>query len=255
MDIELQQKIKQFKKLIQFKNYSDSQILDAAQMSIKNQKLKSQYDFILEGLPVSKPSDKKILKQILADYVSEVYIENKRQLFQLKDLVFIEYKKRTTRENIQAQEIEKENSVASYAYDAYHKLIERAQALAEKIFGTNLKDDKSVLQQLFSRMRLWMNLNQGSRSFLCPHCGKMLMAKIRMDKYEVDKHPFFQDRLLTNKFLMEQYIIGKKVIVDEKFIAQVLGCSELYTRWFLDRYLKKSNPLYEKYLDKIKDDK
>ena len=250
MDIELQKKVNQLRKLKQYTNYSDSQIIDVANKALKDKKLKDQYDFVLEGLPLSSAKDKKIVKQILIDYLDGVYIENKKQLFQLKDLVYNEFKKRTTRETIEQQEKKKPDSVASYAYDAYHKLIERGQQLAEKIFGSNLKDDTSVLKQLFSRMKLWMEENQGSRSFLCAHCGKMLLAKIRMDKYDIGAHPYFKDRLLTNKFLMEKYIEGKKIVVDEHFIAAVLDCSSLYTQWFLDRHFSKSHPLYKKYLNR-----
>jgi len=250
MDKELQAKVNQFRGMKNFKGYTESQLIDAANKSLKDKKLKAQYDFVLDGLPITDPKDKKIVKQILVDYLDGVYIENKKQLFQLKDLVFNEYKKRTTREIIEQQEKAKPNSVAKYAYEAYHQLIEQGQKLAEKIFGSNLKDDISVLKQLFVRMKLWLEENQGSRTFKCACCGEMLMTKIRIDKYDVQAHPYFKDRLLTNKFLMEKYIEGKKVIVDEHFIAKTLDCSSLYTDWYLQRHFNKNHPLYKRYLER-----
>lgn len=250
MDLELKKKVNQFRGMKNFKDYTESQLIDAANKSLRDKKLKEQYDFVLEGLPITDAKEKKILRQILIDYLDGVYIENKKQLFQLKDLVYNEYKKRTTRAKIEKQEKDKPDSVAGYAYDAYHKLIERGQYLAEKIFGSNLKDDKSVLKQLFSRMKLWMEENQGSRSFKCACCGEMLRAKIRMDKYDIQAHPYFKDRLLTNEFLMEKYIEGKKIIIDEYVIGKVLNCSSLYTEWFLNRHFSKNNPLYKKYLER-----
>lgn len=250
MDNELQVKINQLRKLTQFKDYSDAQLADYARQKIKEQQLKEQYDFVLEGLPITSAEEKKIIRQILIDYLDGVYIENKKQLFQLKDLVYNEYKKRTTREQIEKQQKDKPDSVPGYAIDAYHKLIDKGQELQDRIFGTDLKDDISVLKQLFYRLKLSLAENQGTRTFPCLHCGKMLVAKIRMDKYDVSKHPWFKDKLLTNQFLMEKYIEGDKIVVDEKFIAKVLDCSELYTEWFLERHFSKNHPLYKKYLEK-----
>ena len=250
MDIDLKNKVEQFRGMKNYKNYTESQLIDAANKSLKDGKLKAQYDFVLEGLPITDTKEKKIIKQILIDYLDGVYIENKKQLFQLKDLVYNEYKKRTTREKIEQKEKDKPESVASYAYDALQKLIEQGQKLREGIFGSSLKDDRSVLQQLFTRAKLWLEENQASRSFKCAKCGEMLMAKIRMDKYDVQAHPFFKDRLLTSKILLDKYIKGEKIIVDEYFIAAVLDCSPLYTSWYLERHFSKNNPLYEKYLER-----
>lgn len=254
MDNELQAKVNQFRGMKNFRGYTEAQLIDAANVSLKEKKIKEQYDFVLEGLPITTPKDKKIIRKILEDYLDGLYITNKRQLFQLKDLIYNEYKKRTTREQIETQQKSKPNSVPAHGYDAYQRLIELGQKLSEKIFGSNLKDDVSVLKQLFSRMKLWMAENQGSRSFKCAKCGEMLIAKIRMDKYDVDVHPYFKDRLLTNKFLMDKFIEGKPVIVDERFIANTLTCSVLYPEWILDRHFSKNHPLYKKYL-KLKDKK
>ena len=69
---------------------------------------------------------------------------------------------------------------------------------------------------------------------ICPHCGKMVLLVINMDKWETVKHPFFVDRILTNKHLIKLYKENK---ISKEDIAKVLGTSEDY----ITRIIEKIN--------------
>jgi DNA-directed RNA polymerase subunit RPC12/RpoP len=85
-------------------------------------------------------------------------------------------------------------------------------------------------------MKKWREENQGSRSLQCPHCGKMVLLKIRTDIWESLKHPFFKDKILANTHLMEMYRIGK---ISKHDVAKVLGTSVDYVAWLVKKIYQK----------------
>jgi len=89
-----------------------------------------------------------------------------------------------------------------------------------------------VLAHLKKRYSKWMEENQGTRAIVCPHCVKMIMLKIRTEAWEAQKHPFFKDRLLYNKHLMELYKQNK---ITKEDVAKILEESLDYIDWVIDR--------------------
>ena len=79
----------------------------------------------------------------------------------------------------------------------------------------------------------------------------MVLLKIRTDKYDAVKHPFFKDRILTNQAMMEDYLKG---IITKEQIARYLECSVFYIDWVLEHHFDKSNPLYQQYLARKRDE-
>lgn len=61
----------------------------------------------------------------------------------------------------------------------------------------------------------------------------MVLLKIRTDKYDAIKHPFFRDRILTNEHLLKIYKEGK---ITKEDVAKVLGTSNDYVDFILDKY-------------------
>lgn len=130
------------------------------------------------------------------------------------------------------------------------KLIEELNRIVDKI--TQLKEllglnaDKTsnsayeALELLKKKAASWRKKNQGSRTLICPHCGQMTLLKIRMDKWDAVKHPFFKDRVLTNKHLLKLYLKGT---ITTKDIALILECSTDYTEWVLKKHYSGVNAL------------
>jgi len=98
------------------------------------------------------------------------------------------------------------------------------------------------LQALKEKFKVWRGDNQGSRNMVCPHCGKMTMLKIRMDKWIAQQHPFFKDRFLANKHLMRLYLTDKLTKED---IAKILDSSPDYIDWLVET-LWMTDPEYRK---------
>jgi len=72
----------------------------------------------------------------------------------------------------------------------------------------------------------------------CPHCGKMIILKIRTDAWEAQKHCLFKDRVLGNTHLVEMYKNGK---ITREDVAKVLDCSPDYVNWLVDKWNKKDD--------------
>ena len=101
---------------------------------------------------------------------------------------------------------------------------------------------------MMDRAKVWREKNQGTRSLICPHCQKMVLLKIRTDKYDAQSHPFFEDRVLSNPHLIKMYAEGKISVED---VAKVLEVSVDYVNpWLINKW--KSHPKYEKMIQKIK---
>jgi len=132
--------------------------------------------------------------------------------------------------------------------DSIHKNLKEIAANKERLglIGKEKEQKESdgfkILQNVKEKFKVWMENNQGSRSLVCPDCGKMVMLKIRMDKWIAQKHPFFKDRFLANKHLMKLYL-QKKLTKED--IAEVLEASPDYIDWLIET-LWMTDPEYRK---------
>ena len=118
--------------------------------------------------------------------------------------------------------------------------LERILTLKEKLglFSDKTTDPFQHIQTLKKKFKKWMSENQGSRTLICPHCSNMVMLKIRTDKYEAQKHPFFVDKILANKHLWKMYKDGT---ITKEDVAKVLGTSDMYINWLEERIYNKDS--------------
>ena len=136
--------------------------------------------------------------------------------------------------------------------DSIHKNLKEIAANKERLglIGKEKEqkenDGFKTLQNVKEKFKIWMENNQGSRSLVCPSCGQMVMLKIRMDKWIPQKHPFFKDRFLANKKLMQLYL-QKRLTKEE--IAEVLNSSPDYIDWLIET-LWMTDPEYRKEIRK-----
>lgn len=175
-------------------------------------------------------------------------ITNISDLENLKNLIFFE---------IQLDRIKiilnKDTSkVSGYDIKALNECQEQILKLKEKLaIGLAKKEESTFFEKwknLQDKVKHWNEQNQGTRHLICPNCAKQILLKIRTDKWESQKHPFFQDKILTNKKLIELYL-DKKLTKED--IGEILECSPLYIDWLIERW--KDNPEYLKYQEKIKE--
>lgn len=135
--------------------------------------------------------------------------------------------------------VEEEAIIPKYILEQLSSLEDKQLKIREKLgFFTEKRTDNplKILNDLFKKFDIWREKNQASREIVCPFCSKLFFLKIRTDKYEAYKSPFFiEDKVLTNRPLLELYKKGK-ITIEET--ASVLGVSTDYIKWLEDKSSK-----------------
>ena len=90
--------------------------------------------------------------------------------------------------------------------------------------------EQNILKEEFKK---WEEDNQASRTFVCPHCSKMMILRVKPDVWEAAKHPFFRDKFLANKHLIRLYKAGKLTATD---VSDILETSPKYTQWLVEKW-------------------
>jgi len=124
--------------------------------------------------------------------------------------------------------------------DTVHKNLTQISILKDKLGLSRdkaqnaQKDSIEIIDTLKKKFKVYREQNQASRTLVCPHCGQMCLLKIKTDKYESMKHPFFRDRILGNVHLVKLY---KEGTITKSDVAEILGTSEDYTDWLVEKWL------------------
>ena len=201
------------------------------------------------NLPINKPlklgvdglfTDKdeiKIAKELEKKYVAEYNIESVSDKNLLSNLIYLEVLHISKLQKVANQFTTSNEQLPFGLLDAIHKNINQIIELKEKL-GLNKKEESSndafrSLELLKKKFKVWAENNQASRTLICPHCSQMIMLRIRTDKWEAQKHPYFKDRLLGNESLIRLYKQNKLTKED---VASILGTSADYTDWLVSKW-------------------
>jgi len=187
-------------------------------------------------------------KKLFEEYRNQYHIDTLSDLQLLGEVVFretlqIRYKQQAEKCAKDAKETndKKPHIVPKYIREALDENLEQILILKDKLglFSESKEETPfQYIQTLKKKFKKWMEDNQGSRSFACPHCSKMVMLKIKMDAWDALKHPFFKDRILANEHLWKLYKEGK---ITKKDIAQTLGCAVDYVDSLEERIYNKGS--------------
>lgn len=161
-------------------------------------------------------------------------------------------------ERIQTQLVK--NTHDNNLMQRFQGLIAQTLTIEKNLGLSETKKDNplEVLDDIFERCDMWMEENQGSRHLpACPWCQKPIYFNIRIDKYNANKHPFFKDRILTNKPLLRFLMKG---VLTKKQVAQVFfeasdeseEVSEDYIDWILINHFTAENPEQRKYINRLR---
>jgi ribosomal protein L37AE/L43A len=232
---------KKYRSLKQYKKLSDEEIKDIIKAKTNDKELYDRLD--IEGMFIDK-DEKKEAKQLLLKYLNTYSIQTVSEQNTLKQLVFLEvFNNRLQRE---LNNYYKEQQPAPpKTVESLHSNLYQISSLKDKLGLSIDKKEKAVsegyslIDTLMKKYKIWRDENQGSRTLVCPHCGKMTLLKIRMDIWETQKHPFFKDRILANPHLMEMYKNGK---ITKHDVAKVLQTSLDYIDWLIKKiYYREFN--------------
>jgi len=235
--VDLDAKVRKYKSLKNFKHKSDEEVKNFILEKEANDKAEDALD--VASLFTDK-EEKKLAKELSRKYLSEYSIESTPDRNTLKQLIYLETLQSRLNDVLNGYK-EQDKMPAPQIIDALHKNVKQISDLKTQLQlvnpkGMQMESGLKTLMALKKKFIKWREENQGSRSLLCPHCGKMTMLKIRTDAWEAQKHPFFQDRLLTNKYLFQLYDEDKITLHD---IAKVLETSEDYVKWIRSKLYDK----------------
>jgi DNA-directed RNA polymerase subunit RPC12/RpoP len=216
---------------------------------------KYKYDDLVESLELdtlfSNIEEIEKAKQLVSKYLNNYAFDNISDRQTLRQVIYLEVFNDRLQDCL--NKLHEQNKIAPITgIDGIHKNIDKILELKETLgLIKDSKDDKAkgfdFWSLLMKKAKNWLESNQGTRTLACGHCGKMLMLKIRTDKWDCIKHPFFQDRLLANEHLIRLYL-EKKITDDD--IAKILNCSPQYVDWLV-RKLWVTNPYYRKVIQDL----
>lgn len=196
------------------------------------EKLSLDVMFTLEN---EKKQARLLAKRYLTEYVLES-ISDKNTLVQL---IFLEIIHNRLQNAINTT-YDKSQIVPMQMLDSLHKNLEQISILKDKLgisrdkLDSQKKDSIEIIETLKKKFKAYREQNQASRTLCCPHCGQMTLLKIRIDKYEAIRHPYFRDRILGNVHLIKLYRAGK---ITKKDVSDILGTSEDYTEWLVEKWI------------------
>lgn len=235
---------KKIKGLTQFRDKTEEELDKIVEEKEKN------LDFEITTLFIS--GDEKLkAKELLTRYQEDFNISNVSEKNNLMKLVYYEILSVRIMKSI--NDIHKKNKVVPVqVIDTLNKITDKISQLKEEL-NIGKKDDTSsnFWETMKKKSKKWRENNQGSRLAICGKCGTTLLLKIRTDKYDCQVHPFFKDRILYNKKLVELYIEKK---ITKKELSEVFETSEDYINWLVKK-LWKNNPHYKEKENSVNENK
>lgn len=211
-----------------------------ASKSNKDKELESnEFEYVFQGFGLD-PYEKRTANRSFTEYRKRYHIDSLSDLHLLEELVYnetlLQRIKKQVQQSSENKRLKDENYVPTHLHETVDEHIKTIVMLKEKLGlfqAKNEKDPYKYIQVLKKKELKWMEENQGSRSFPCPHCSKMVMLRIKTDVWESQKHPLFRDKILANEELWKLY---KEGILNKTQVAKVLGTPEDYIDW-LDKHI------------------
>lgn len=207
--------------------------------------IKSNYKFQGTGLNTKERSwAKKRFKNYLINYP---YVNNLSDLELLEELVFREAIQERYKVKIgilaDNKKLKNEGLIPKHILKSLDDNLQQVLTLKEKLGLFDEKKEKSFFDHfktLSNKFKQWRKNNWSEREVVCPFCSKIFFLKIRTDKYESIKSPFFKNRTIANRPLFE-LVKGGKITKEEA--AEVLGVSSDYIDWLKEKFYNSSEKI------------
>jgi len=199
-------------------------------------------DYKYKGIGLSE-NERRIAHKRFNEYCERYSITNISDYSLLEDLCYREYlmdelKASISEKKIKAATDNKEFIIPSYLIANMNNNLEQVLSLKEKLGMLNDRtnsDGFDYIQKLKEKFKKWEEENQGSRTFVCPHCSKMLMLHVKPNMWEVQEHKFFRDKIICNEHLIKLYKENK---ITKEDAALILGVSPQYILWLIEKWFR-----------------
>jgi len=235
-----------YKRLKQYKDKTDKEIY--ALIDEKLSAKEAEIDF--SDVFGTDKNDLKKANELVRQYLSDREFDNIAERQNLKNIVWLEVELSKNQEIINKLHGDADKYVPDEQLKSIISIMKQVSDLKKELgFYQKEKEESDgykIVERMMERAKVWREKNQGSRTLICPHCQKMTLLKIRTEDYDPQKHPFFEDRILTNKALMKLYCENK---LSKKEVAEVLEVSEFYVDWLINKW--KTHPDYEQMISEF----
>lgn len=170
---------------------------------------------------------KDLAKKYLAEFVPRT-VSDKQNLRSVIYLEIIQNRLQKVMNNLSAKS---DVAIPLNLVDSIHKNL-REIAASKARLGLVGKDKDSQSSDIFKHIQTlkakfsqWLRENPLTRTMICPACAAPVLLKLRMDRWEPQKHPFFTDRWLVNRHIVKLYLENK---ITKEDVAEILEVSTDY---------------------------
>ncbi len=243
---ELRGKINRLKNLPQFRDKSEEEIIahihKKTEEAIPKVTLVKSIDESEVGVSVddlfNDKEEKKYANELLDKYLEDFALETISDINLLKQLIYLEVfqklRLQKTAENFQKEN----NAVPLQILDSIHKNLDKIIELKNclkltKESSADQNEGYKALELLKKKAAIWRKENP-ARHKACPHCGKMVLFIMRPEVWDVIKHPFFKDRILGNKRLIQVY--KEQRPLTEEDLKEIFEVSSDYLPWLCKKW-------------------
>lgn len=191
----------------------------------------------IEGL-FTEPKSKKLALQLEEKYLAEYAIQSVSDKNLLYYLIYLEVLQITRLQGVLSTYSDTNQAFPPELLEAIHKNLAQIISVKDKLGLIKVKKNESdepydVLQKLKKKFEIWKTHNQASRTMICPHCVKPILLKIRTEQWEAQNHPFFEDRILGSRKLIELFQSNK---ITKEDVAAILKTSPDYVDWLVSKW-------------------
>lgn len=243
---QIERKIRNKKGLKQYKDWSEEKIRQMI-LDEESNKVEKQFPDIDITQQFEDPEEKRFAAEFYTRYCEDYEVSTISDKNMITNLVYLEVLNLRFQKLLNRSNTADSKTVPSSLIENLHDNLDKIISLKEKLGLTKDKDEEKssdAIKLLQKKYKLWLSKNQGSRTMPCSHCGKMNMLRIKMDAWDIQKHPYYEDRLVYNKKLFIEYEKWKRtaqpVVIDKHFIAEVLDVSPDYIEDVISRRKGKS---------------
>jgi DNA-directed RNA polymerase subunit RPC12/RpoP len=233
----LSKEFNKIRNLRQYKNYNEEQLRRVA--------IARTVEYLIDIESLFEDSEeKKVASDLVKEYIEHFTPENISDLNTLRSIIFLEMTAKRL-QNIANKKYKEDNQVdlsnVKMMNETLTKIVELKEVLG--ITGDKklkMSDGQKIFESLKKQFEVWRENNQASRTMECPYCKQMVLLKIRTDVWEASRHPFFKDKVLYNKHLLDLFL---RNVVTKDDISKILECSPDYIDWLLNKW--KTNKDYK----------
>jgi len=227
---EINQEVLKLKNLRGLAGKNEIELIEMATDKIRKRKIDIDVNVMFKD-----KSEKAQAKSLLFKYMDDYTIESISDKNSIREVIYLEIVQQRLQDKLNEFYEQDQKAVPTQLIDTIHKNSDAILKLKNSLGLNKGRQGKSTYDafvHLKKRFKKWREENQGSRTIICPHCGKMVILKLRTKFWEAAKHPFFRDKVLYNVHLFKLMSENK---LNRDDVAKVLECSPDYVDWIIEK--------------------